>query len=77
MVKQGENDMATELKPCPFCGGEAFCRVTDEGIEDEHLLFYVECDDCYISTPYSYDRERSIEAWNRRAEDGESLVCNP
>ena len=59
-----------ELKPCPFCGGRAFCRWTDEGMEKESYLFYVECDNCYITTTYFYDKEKAIEAWNRRAEDG-------
>ena len=56
--------MSGELKPCPFCGGEAefetyggtACAVT--------------CRKCRCGTPTVSlnDGERAVEAWNRRAE---------
>lgn len=56
--------MSVELKPCPFCGGEAefetyggtACAVT--------------CRKCRCGTPTVSlnDGERAVEAWNRRAE---------
>ena len=56
--------MADELRPCPFCGGEAefetyggtACAVT--------------CRKCRCGTPTVRlnDGERAVEAWNRRAE---------
>lgn len=62
-----------ELKPCPFCGGEA-CLYVSDGIR-------VICKDCEASSvilcdafdmagkPYGKSTERVIEAWNRRVTD--------
>lgn len=41
--------MPTELKPCPFCGGEASLvkQVTRNGISTNYFLsHYVQCDVC-------------------------------
>lgn len=52
--------MPKELKPCPFCGGEA---------ETIHCCGWkVYCPSCGIKTPDSYSQERYvIEFWNKRA----------
>lgn len=62
----------TELKPCPFCGGEARLHHGANGINQTS---FVMCDRCRvrnegteISTLYSSD-EKAIDAWNRRADD--------
>lgn len=49
----------SDLKPCPFCGGEARLVSGPPGCH------YVMCEECYAT---SDDRgaERSIAAWNRR-----------
>ena len=65
-----------ELKPCPFCGGEA--RKNAQTVKGFRLL-YVECKRCgatgsIIRTdkPRVKDEDnRSIEAWNRRAGEQE------
>lgn len=52
-----------ELKPCPFCGGEAKYEEFDDGFFNWGR---VECKQCgaMITTPPT----NTIEAWNRRAE---------
>lgn len=60
--------MSAELKPCPFCGGEAGIikgYVEDEGGE----MIWCKCRSCSAQTMY-FPRRRKIKAiaaWNRRA----------
>ena len=63
-----------ELKPCPFCGGRAF--VKNSGVYAAGFAYRVYCgnEDCKIEpkTHAYFQREQAIEAWNRRANDGQS-----
>ena len=54
-----------ELKPCPFCGGEAkyFRSDFDDDVEDTE---YVGCTRCEAVTPLFFKKDQSIEWWNRR-----------
>lgn len=54
----------SELKPCPFCGGEA--RVNAYGFNQ----YSVECKICWAETPRKSGIENAIEAWNRRVDNG-------
>ena len=74
--------MSVELKPCPFCGCDAvhetfrqehwfgtkepivFCNgcKAEFSIEDDSPFTNVEAD-------YKWRKEKTIEAWNRRAND--------
>lgn len=49
-----------ELKPCPFCGGEAHI-ITAVGES------WVRCDKCRATTEAYTDEQLTIAAWNRRA----------
>jgi len=56
----------SELKPCPFCGGEAE-TLTAESMNGGYL-FGIMCNDCR-SRGDVYDNEaEAISAWNSRAE---------
>lgn len=49
----------SELKPCPFCGGEARLVLSRR---------MVACYKCCSSTKYADSMQEAIEAWNTRAE---------
>lgn len=59
---------SVELKPCPFCGGEAKV-ITGSCWLWQHA---VECKDCGANTGYksgispSVAKNKAVEAWNRR-----------
>lgn len=57
-----------ELKPCPFCGGEAILKEHYNSYTDWWL---VSCSECGVSqtghaNEFSYEAK---EAWNRREND--------
>lgn len=56
----------TELKPCPFCNGEAKMRYC----ENEYIIpfYFVSCSECGCKQASSIHKESVIESWNRRAE---------
>lgn len=65
----------TELKPCPFCGGEATPVYCENGSQYTSNIMMinkrgtVKCKRCEIRLPRIYSRvSKAIEAWNRRAE---------
>lgn len=57
-----------EVKPCPFCGGEA--TIIDHW-PDEPTGFIVRCMRCGMETPHFEDdnAEAAVNFWNRRAEE--------
>jgi Lar family restriction alleviation protein len=53
-----------EIKPCPFCGGEAWvCRTG--------ILFYISCKnyECGANYHTKPTRKEAIQAWNQRKAD--------
>ena len=57
----------TKLKPCPFCGGEAYICRTD--FLNSESFYGVRCCDCESSSSQQYDTElEAIKAWNTRYE---------
>ena len=59
-----------ELKPCPFCGGEAI-KFSDRSLSLETgawcIRSFVACNDC-TALVNGKTIEDAAEAWNRRAE---------
>ncbi len=58
------------LKKCPFCGGEADCNNAGF-MQYGWKKWAVECPMCGVVTHFFDTEEKAIEAWNRRAGDGE------
>ena len=52
----------TKLKPCPFCGGEAYIDVYDDKL-------YARCQGCESMTALYDDNQEAIDAWNTRADE--------
>lgn len=73
--------MATELKPCPFCGGKAE-RVVKVYAGKYYYIGVVNCISCgceirqkismgsWIKNPEREAKRRVTRLWNRRVEDG-------
>lgn len=52
-----------ELKPCPFCGGDAEAwEFKDRGFPRAT----VRCDDCSVSAAHYHTIEEAVIAWNKR-----------
>lgn len=77
--------MNEKLKPCPFCGGE--CKIKAAKKEYIGFTIWCECENCHAqASGYCPDmkkedtaivnidscRNKAIEAWNRRANDGKT-----
>lgn len=62
--------MATELKPCPFCGS----KDVDVGFSfpqfGEQAKMFVVCNICGSRTANFRKKSTAIEIWNVRAENG-------
>ena len=66
----------SELKPCPFCGGEAIlCKMLTPDGENTYETIHVECQLCRCQTSeyfsYTFNSQKdvyreAIDAWNRR-----------
>lgn len=56
-----------ELKPCPFCGGEAkLNKITGGKLFSRLTGFYVKCKTCRTSTGCELKEEDVVEKWNTR-----------
>ena len=66
LKRKGVTTMPNELKPCPFCGGEATIRQNDLN------YYYVCCKKCPAEVGrYWYKRKQDAKnAWNRRSDNG-------
>lgn len=62
--------MTYELKPCPFCGGQADISIDPETVVDtegRRWAYTVVCNKCCATSGLTYLPEKASEAWNRRA----------
>ena len=55
----------TELKPCPFCGGERLLEAMQKPVGAGEY-FMIKCADCSAEITRTSKR-KAVEAWNRRA----------
>lgn len=60
----------TELKPCPFCGGDSDGVVLLHRVRYDINCYFVSCERCYGRTGEQTTKELAIEAWNRRVDNG-------
>ena len=63
----------SELKPCPFCGGEARIKPFTSRKRlfiTEITVYEVQCTGCDCRTPLCYTPEIAKSRWNRRVDDG-------
>ena len=62
----------SELKPCPFCGGEAKYVELYYNKENESSRGYIRCAKIVpcVAQPNVRSKEYVYKKWNRRAEDG-------
>ena len=59
----------TELRKCPFCGGEAILKENeydDYYIKRYYTVHCTECSGSVGNTNSCLTREEAIEAWNKR-----------
>ena len=66
-----------ELKPCPFCGGNAKIESIPPDEQYETTAYYISCEHCGSSTSFGYiyadktarecTRKETVDKWNRRA----------
>lgn len=57
----------TELRKCPFCGGEA--RIGKRILDWATWDYKIECSKCHCETDVYNTKQEVIEVWNKRVYD--------
>lgn len=65
-----------ELKPCPFCGGEALLEseadpryaptFSDPGCANAPVVWWCRCIECGATVAWKESAQKATESWNRR-----------
>ena len=63
--------MPIELKPCPFCGNSKSISLHECIMDYFSIGYRVICCGCGAETRIFKSKEKTAEAWNRRADDAE------
>ena len=63
----GEGAIYSELKDCPFCGGESDVR---EWMHPSFRMYFVKCKGCAAEGPWGKNRATAVNLWNMRAHVG-------
>ena len=63
--------MATDLKPCPFCGGKGECVDFLSATPDWYMDHVVQCLSCGAMASKHRQALVAEQHWNRRATDGD------
>lgn len=64
-------EVKEELKPCPFCGNMAEIETFEvKRLFRDVKAYFVKCKCCKNRTEINLDIKDSINAWNRRVNDG-------
>ena len=62
--------MASDLKPCPFCGATSGIRNWGYNTRDGERVYEVRCRTCWVRGPQIADKRLAADGWNRRVNDG-------
>ena len=69
VVRKGERSAGmSELKPCPFCGGEVRLDIAYSYFRDT-VIYCDVCDMVYTLDDCDATKEQIAEAWNMRTND--------
>ena len=66
--RTAEGGSMTELKPCPFCGGEVRLDIAYSYFRDT-VIYCDGCDMVYTLDDCDATKEQIAEAWNMRASE--------
>lgn len=68
------SEKAGQLLPCPFCGGEASRRHTDDHSRGQAKL-HIECDVCNARSDWQFTRAKlCVEDWWNQRHKQESVI---
>jgi len=60
----------TELKPCPFCGGDVELRDKTDGRDETYVIY---CNKCHMNFEKfvwgGYGKSTVMKEWNRRVKE--------